>query len=389
MPTNVSAEYSAQREKYEAATTLQQKIIELEKLISLAPSHKGAENLRRELRRQLAKLKAELAKKKAQEKQSSGAAKDEFSIKKEGAAQVCIVGATNSGKSTLINSVTNAKIPVGHFAFTTRVPTPAMMPFEDVLIQLVEIPAVFENSTVTTTGRRSMTLVRNTDCILITVDLSNNPVETAKMVIKELYNADIRLNQEKPPVVIERVGGGGIQIFGENKFQEDISVVKEYLKDSKIHNIVIRFEKPTTFQQFVDALDASIVYKKGLIVGTKGDLPGSAEGFEALKKEFGDQFTIVPISALMNKNLDALKKAIYDTLDIIRVYTRSQGGKIADQPLVLKKGATIEDAARKIHKHFVENFKMAIVFRESDKVKRKQVGLAYPLQEGDIIQIYA
>ncbi|MHA1216323.1 MAG: TGS domain-containing protein, partial [Candidatus Thorarchaeota archaeon] len=103
---------------------------------------------------------------------------------------------------------------------------------------------------------------------------------------------------------------------------------------------------------------------------------------------YGDRFDIVPVSALRGENLDEMKRAIFEHLDILRVYTRAPGGKVADKPIVLPEGSVVEDAAAKVHKElFVKRFRAAVIYRESDKIKRRQVGLNYPLRDGDILQL--
>ncbi|MHA1926623.1 MAG: GTPase, partial [Candidatus Thorarchaeota archaeon] len=141
MPTNVTPEFDRQRQIYEDTDDLAQRIVELEKLLSLAPRHKGGERMVGDYRKKLAILKAKLEKQREQDRARKGArGAEEGVIRKEGAGQVCLLGVTNSGKSTIINSVTNAELDVGDYPFTTPIPTPAMLTLEDINIQLVEIP---------------------------------------------------------------------------------------------------------------------------------------------------------------------------------------------------------------------------------------------------------
>ena len=101
MPINADHEYIAAEKRYLQAGSLEEKIACLEDLIRKAPSHKGAENLRAELRTRLKKLKQKLEKGKKTGKGKKG-------IRKEG-YQVALVGKTNSGKSLLLRKLTNAK----------------------------------------------------------------------------------------------------------------------------------------------------------------------------------------------------------------------------------------------------------------------------------------
>ncbi|RLI62577.1 MAG: GTP-binding protein [Candidatus Thorarchaeota archaeon] len=388
MPTNVSPEFDKQRQIYEDTEDLEQRIIELQKLLALAPNHKGAERMIADYRKKLAKLKAELEKRREQERARRSGASDEGVIRKEGAGQVCLVGVTNCGKSALINAVTNADLTVADYPFATAIPTPAMLTYEDINIQLVELPGLFEGSYDSGMGRQSLSVARNTDLIAIVIDLSQDIDFQMRVILGELDRARIRLNKEKSAVRVERTGMGGLMIYGIQNFQGTKEEVIEFLKSRRINNIIVRFQKPATFEQLMDALDASVAYVRAMIIATKGDAPRSRERFEELVQKYGNRFDIVPVSALRGENLDEMKRAIFEHLDILRVYTRAPGGKVADKPIVLPEGSVVEDAAAKVHKElFVKRFRAAVIYRESDKIKRRQVGLNYPLRDGDILQL--
>ncbi len=388
MPTNVSPEFDRQRQIYEDTEDLEQRIIELQKLLALAPNHKGAERMIADYRKKLAKLKAELEKRREQERARRSAAAAEGAIRKEGAGQVCLIGVTNSGKSTLINAVTNAELEVADYPFATSVPIPAMMAYEDISIQLVELPGLFEGSYDSSIGRQALALARNTDLIAIVVDLSQDIESQMKIILGELDRARIRLNRERSAVRVERTGTGGIMVYGVHNFEGTREEVVEFLKSRKINNIIVRFQKPATFENLIDALDSSVVFVRAMIIATKGDMPGSRERFEELRAKYGNRFDIVPVSALRGENLDVMKDALFDHLDILRVYTKAPGRKKEDKPIVLPEGSVVEDAAAKVHKElFVKRFRMAILYRENDRIKRRQVGLSYPLRDGDVLQL--
>ncbi|MFQ5831455.1 MAG: GTPase [Candidatus Thorarchaeota archaeon] len=389
MPTNVSPEFDKQRQIYEDTEDLAQRIVELEKLLSLAPRHKGAERMVGDYRKKLAQLKAKLEKQKEQERTRSRArASEEGVIRKEGAGQVCLIGVTNSGKSTLINAVTNAEFDVGDYPFTTAIPTPAMLTLEDINIQLVEIPGLFEGSHEAGIGRQALAVARTTDCIALVIDLSQDIDSQMGVILGELDSTRIRLNREQSAVRIERVGLGGHMIYGAQHYQGDIEEVREYLRASRVSNIIVRFQRPATLKHLMDAMDASVAYVRALIIATKGDVPGSEGRFEELEKKYGERFDIIPVSAERGENLDGMMWALYGHLDILRVYTKIPGKKQEDKPIVLPEGSVVEDAAAKVHKElFVEKFRAAVIYRQHDKVKRRQVGLNYPLQDGDVLQL--
>jgi ribosome-interacting GTPase 1 len=389
LPTNVTPEFDRQRQIYEDTDDLAQRIVELEKLLSFAPRHKGAERMVGDYRKKLAQLKAKLEKQREQDRARKGArGAEEGVIRKEGAGQVCLLGVTNSGKSTIINAVTNAELDVGDYPFTTPIPTPAMLTLEDINIQLVEIPGLFDGFRESGMGRQALAVARNTDCIALIVDLSQDIDTQMNIILSELDGARVRLNREQSAVRIERVGLGGHMIYGAQNYQGDIEEVREYLRARRISNIIVRFQQPATFEQLVDAMDASVAYVRALVVATKGDVSGSEDRFAELIEKYGERFEIIPISAETGENLDGMQWALYNHLDILRVYTKIPGKRRENKPIVLPEGAIVEDAAAKVHKElFVERFRAAVIFRANDKIKRRQVGLGYPLEDGDVLQL--
>lgn len=154
MPINAGPEYFKAEERYLSAKTREEKIVAVEEMIRKLPKHKGTQVLLRQLKKRLAKLKKESS--------VRAKAKPKFVIRKEGAAQICIVGLTNSGKSSLINRLTNAKIKTGNYKYTTKLPEIGMMAYTGVGIQLVEIPSTFTPDVIS--------IVRTCDLILFLLD---------------------------------------------------------------------------------------------------------------------------------------------------------------------------------------------------------------------------
>ena len=388
MPTNVTPEFDKQRIIYEETEDIAQRIIELEKLLSLAPRHKGGERMVGDYRKKLAQLKALLEKRREQDRARKSGGTEEGVVRKEGAGQVCLIGLTNCGKSSIINAVTNATFDIGDYPFTTPIPTPAMLTLEDINIQLVELPGVFEGSHKAGIGRQALAVARNTDCIAIIIDLSQDIDNQMNVILGELDAARIRLNKEKTAVRIERVGLGGLMIYGAQNYQGDIEEVMEYLRARRVSNIIVRFQKSATFEQLLDAMDASVAYVRAMVIATKGDADGSEDRFKELEEKYTDRFDIIPISAEKEENLDGMSWTLYNHLDILRVYTKIPGKKRERKPIVLPEGSVVEDAARKVHKElFVERFRSAVIIRENDKIKRRVVGLGYPLKDGDVLQL--
>jgi len=184
MPTNVTAEYAAAEQGYQKARTAEEKIRALENMLSTCPTHKGCEKLRQEIKTKLSGFKKLL--RKQEEKKAKGFT---ISIKKEGAAQVCLVGPPNSGKSSLLNKLTNRKVKVADYEFTTKMPEVGMMGYKGLKLQLVEIPSIFRGYYESQKGPQFFSLIRNADLIVVVTN-------TAELdyLFEEFEKAGISLN---------------------------------------------------------------------------------------------------------------------------------------------------------------------------------------------------
>jgi len=135
MPINAHPEFTAAEGEYLKAKSLEEKIEKLKKMISYAPAHKGGENLRAQLKTRLKKLLEQKEKSKKTGKSSK------IGIKKED-MQAVIIGKTNSGKSSILNSLTNAKSEISSASFSTTSPRIGMMNYKGTDIQIIENPAI-------------------------------------------------------------------------------------------------------------------------------------------------------------------------------------------------------------------------------------------------------
>jgi len=182
MPTNVNVEYAKAEREYLNARTNQEKFETLKKMLSVAPNHKGAEKLRADIKQRIAKIRGILIKEK---KQKSGGYSG-FSIKKEGAAQIVIVGTTNSGKSTLLNKLTNADVEVAEYPFTTKKPEVGIIDYYGIKLQIIEIPAIVKNFSETQLGPTFLGIIKNADLIIL---MFKTP-EEKKLLDEELNEVD-------------------------------------------------------------------------------------------------------------------------------------------------------------------------------------------------------
>lgn len=193
MPVNPGIEFQLAQEEYEKAVTDEEKLRALNNMLTKAPTHKGAETLRKEIKTKIAKLKLKLKKEKSQKKGRS------LSIKKEGAARVCIIGLTNTGKSTLLSKITNAKPEIAEYEYTTKKPEIGVMDYNGIKIQIIEIPAIFRGFAESSKGPTYLSLIKTSELIVVLIkdkmeleiiehELEEGFAENVKKIVIENFN---------------------------------------------------------------------------------------------------------------------------------------------------------------------------------------------------------
>lgn len=382
MPANLTPEYFKAEARYQQARTIDEKILATEELIRLAPKHKGTEKLLKMLKRRLAKLRQELQAKQARRVRRGGPS---FAVRKEGAAQVALVGAPNSGKSTVLHQLTAARPKIGIYPFTTQHPVPGMMQFEDVQIQLVEVPAVIEGSSLGKgLGAQPLSIARNADVIALVIDASTKLVEQVRILINELEAAGIKLNQRPPKLSVQRRITGGIEVRGAGMFKGGEAELKRILQEHRIHNALVTIDEPVTTEELEESLDESLVYRRAFILLTKCGSLDLKEKFKLLEREFGGRFQTIAVQEAGEE----LKRAIFENLDLIRIYTKRPDTEQAKRPLVLPKGSTVFDVASAVHKDFARELEFARVWG-STRFPGQQVPREYALRDKDIVELHA
>jgi uncharacterized protein len=335
MPANLTPQYLAAEQRFKDAVATHEKIEALEEMMAVMPKHKGTEKLQADLRRRLAKLRSE-----AEKKHGISKASAMYTVEREGAGQVILVGGVNVGKSSLLGRMTNAMPEIGDYPFTTRLPQPGMMPYENIKIQLVDMPPIDPNYYEPWMGG----IVRQADLILLIADLATDEL------LDEIES------------VLTLLEGSRIRLSGEPSREIDPD---------------------------------PIVFRRTILAANKCDAPRAPENLEILKEFFGCRFPIIPMSARSGEGLEELRQKIFGELEIIRIYTKIPGKKadLSSPPFVLKNGSTVLDAARAVHREFVHSLKFAKIWsaeksKRSIKYDGQMVERTHQLEDGDILELH-
>lgn len=325
MPANLPPDYFEAERRFKQAATTAEKIAALEDLMATVPKHKGTDHLRADLRRKLSQLNKEAQ----EQRRKKGGGRDSlYNVPREGAAQVALAGFANAGKSSILANLTKAVPVVADYPLSTVLPCPGMMPYEDIQIQLIDLPPIPNEAT---DGWVSG-IMRVADALLIVIDLA-----------------------------------------------EDADTQMELLLD-QIGKWNIRTEKPGEGE-------TRVLVKRALVAANKKDLPGAMENFDRLRSARGSRFPMVALSCLKKEGLEDLKRGIFQLVSIIRVYSKPPG-KDPDlsMPYTVPAGSTVMDVAEKVHKDFVTKLKYARVWG-SAKFDGMRVERTHVLKDRDIIEL--
>jgi len=394
LSSNIGPEAQAAYQKYLDAGSIDEKIKCLEEFLSLIPKHKATENIVALNKSRLAKLRKEQEAKRIRARSTSKVVSP-FSIKKEGIQLILISDyyVPGVGKTSLLHFLTHAaKDKIGRFTATPEI---GIYEYDKIRFQIVDMPSLMEGaSSGVGNGKEILSQLRSCDLICICVDLSRDYKNQMELILNELKKANIRLNTKPPPITIDKTGANKIQVFyltREAKRIPNIDELTENIKkvvfENGIRNAVVKLYGKVDINDVVDALDLSVVYKKAIILGTKGDLPDTEDHFENLKEDYSNSFPeIIGTSVKKREFPDDFGDQILDILDKIKIFTMN-AGIIAEKPLIMNKGALVKDVALKIHRSFYDLFDYAMVIRKGAKQKKKRVGLDYKLKDNDIIEL--
>jgi uncharacterized protein len=330
MPANLSPEYKQAEQAYRASREPRERLDLLKEMLRTIPKHKGTEHLQADIKSRIKELTDELSGPK------KGAARaSAFSVRREGAAQVCLVGPPNSGKSRLHAALTGSHSEVGPFPYTTKAPVPGMLPYEDIAFQLVDLPPV--------SGEHMepglLGVLQGADAAWLVVDVSDPAcTEQTTVVLEELARRKIVLDERWP-------APQGDDIF--------------------------TARLPT------------------LLVANKSDLDPDPDEVKVLEELLGLRYPAVAVSAASGQGVGELAPFLFRSLGVVRVYSKVPG-KPADRerPFVVRSGDRVLDVARLVHQDLAATLKYARLWG-SGEFDGQQVGPGHRVADGDVLELHA
>ena len=334
MPANLTPEYRNAEKEYRAATTPAEKLAGLERMLATIPKHKGTDHLQGDLKRRISRMK----------NSSQGPAGtrhlDIFAVESSGAGQIVLLGTPNVGKSAVVAATTKAKVQVTDYPFGTALPVPGMMPFEDIKIQLVDLPPI----TAEHMPAGMMGTIRSADIVAVVVSLANaDPLSQAQIPLDTLKERGVTLvnTREVPEMPAPQ--------------EPD--------------------ERP-------------LFPVRGFILATHLDSPGAGDNLQALNELYADQLKVLAVSCTTGQNLDQLKAYLFEFLNVVRVYSKVPGKK-ADKkdPFVLPRGATVLDLAGAVHRDLPDQLRYARIWG-AGTYPGQTVQRHHVLSDADILELH-
>ena len=338
MPANLSPAYKAAEAAYRQANEPKERLERLREMLRAIPKHKGTEHLQADIKTRIKQLTEELA---AGRKGGSRSGPG-YVVRPEGAAQIALLGPPNTGKSTLHDRLTGSRATAGPYPFTTQLPQPGMLPYEDVHLQLVDLPP-------------------------ITADY------TVSWIVNALQPADAAL------LVID---------VGEPDCLDRLSELLAALASRKITLV------PDWERSRADAEDGSeledpfaIRLPAALIAARADQSPNAEEELQVLQELLDVRYPSMVVSARTGSGLETLAGWLFRTLEVVRVYTKAPGRPPDfSQPFTVRRGDTVYDVARMVHQEIADRFKFGRLWRNA-AANGRQVGRDYRVADRDVLEL--
>ncbi|MGY0288207.1 MAG: TGS domain-containing protein [Candidatus Methanodesulfokora washburnensis] len=381
MPTNLPPEALKKWEEYSEAQSPEEKLRKLQEFYSLMPKHKGTEKLEKFVKRRMSELRDEIERQKAAKSKRGG-----FAVEKRGAAQMVLIGFTNSGRSTVLSKLTNANPLISPYPFTTvEKPEEGMMEFKGAQIQVVEAPPIVPDGGKLT--NLAISLSYNSDILGIVLDGRINPVDQLNEIASILEKYNISLKKPRGVVrVIRSKAAPGIIVKNKGRILDGSEYdVRKILENYGVRQAWVEIEGEVSLSDVEESVLSEKKYKPFILFVTHADDELAKKNVEALRK-LG--VLVIPVDLSSEVDRESLGEYILKELNLIRVYTKSKAEKgFSERALVVRRGTTAREVARIIHKDLYENFKYAKVWSKRLPYSPMRVGPDFELEDGDAIEI--
>lgn len=341
MPANLTPEYKAAEAAFRKARDPRERLERLREMLRVMPKHKGTDHLQGDIKRRIKELSEELER----PKKSGARTGPPLMISPEGAAQIALLGPPNTGKSSLHARLTGSSAQAAPYPFTTQYPEPGMMPYEDIHFQLVDLPAISPEHPVSWLA----SALQTADACLLVVDLGDPAcVENTEALHAALRQRRVTLTDCWEP---EGEPAREFAETGEDPFALRISTV---------------------------------------LLANRADLLADVDTeLRTFQELTGLRYPAVAVSATTGRGLGEIGPLLFSQLGIVRIYTKVPGRPPdRDRPFTLRRGQTVDDVARLVHKDVAHSLKYARVWGESG-FDGQHVGKDHPLADGDVVELHA
>lgn len=385
MPTNVSGEYYAAELEYKRSKTLDDKLTALRKMLALVPKHKGTENLVRDIKKRLSKLRSQLSQTRSINKRSSFQG---FNIPKTADALIAILGFTNTGKSLLLSKLTNARPKIADYAFTTKKPEIGVINLNGAKLQIAELPALIGDYS--QRDKQLLSSARNADLLLLVVRSVNESIK----LLDYLYKNNFRF-RERPKIVVKKTGKPRIVVSGLIKNIKVDYVKKIALKYISSGDLIFKYETTDDCleQDLKDVLNHSLAFSKALLIINSFDKDKNirlitTKNISLYNKACNNYefLKIVKLSINSFSKLSELEALVMRLLDIVRVVVKID--KYSSQIVkTLPPNSSLKDLAEILGTSFVKN-RFARLFGINARFQGQRIGMNYKLKDMDIIEFH-
>jgi ribosome-interacting GTPase 1 len=340
MPANLTPEYRAAEEAFRKARDPHERLERLREMLRTIPKHKGTDHLQGDIKRRIKEMSEEL------ERPARGGARGgpPLSVRPEGARQLALLGPPNVGKSSLHARLTGSGAHTAAYPFTTRYPEPGMMRYEDISFQLVDLPALAPEQPVSWLA----TALEPADASLLVVDL------------------------------------------GEPRCVEQVAALHALLRE---HRVTLTecwepaVDAPTSAEGDGDPFALRL---PTLLLANKADRLADPDAeLQAFLEVAGLRYPTLAVSATTGHGLERIGPWLFAHLGIARVYTKAPGKPPdRDRPYTMRRGQTVADVARLVHKDLARSLKYARVWGKGG-FEGQHVGRTHPVGDGDVIELHA